>query len=134
MQQADRGDLQVDDETKRALLNILQTMKDQEAHYHVPGLAKRIDEITQEVHRPESSAIGPHLLSILDVLREQLVPELAGRIERIKRELDKPESFTIEHYLSSILEIMREQQRHRRTPGIAERIDHIAHQIPKLEL
>jgi hypothetical protein len=122
-------ELQVEKETKRILQVIVQTIQEQQSRYPVAGLADLIDQITQEVHRPESLAIGPHFFSILEVLRRQLarypVNGLTESIDRITQELDRPETFTSEHHLLSILEIMRAQQSRSPTTGLADRINRI---------
>src|SRR5580692_9876059 len=90
-------DIRVENETKRTLQLILETMQEQQSRYPVAGLAERIDRMTQEVHRPESFTIEHHLLSILEIMRNQQrrypTTGLADRIERIIRAATKPEPF-----------------------------------------
>lgn len=44
-------------ETKRILLEILETMQEQQSRYPVTGVADRIDRITQQVHDVPHSTV-----------------------------------------------------------------------------
>jgi hypothetical protein len=124
----------VENETKRYLQLMLETLQEQWTGWDVADPADRVGKITRELLRPESPALAQHFFSILDVMRKQdnarRVPGVSDAIERVAKELDKPDVFTTKHDILSMLEIMRVQQTHYPVTGLSD--SHRSHDPERL--